>query len=91
VFNQIVEKKRQKSWHDRNIKSKNLELHNLSLLYDNKFLKNPCKLKIHWLGPFRIPYIKKFGEVMLTQLYGKSMKLLVNGSTLNTFYGPNGV
>ena len=37
-FHQKVQKAREKDWHDRHIKSKTLQIRDLVLLYDNKFL-----------------------------------------------------
>ena len=46
-FHQKVQKAREKSWHDRHIKSKTLQIGDLVLLYDSKFLKFPGKFKTH--------------------------------------------
>jgi hypothetical protein len=51
-FHQTVEKARQKSWHDRHIKSKIFVQGDKVLLYDNRYQKHPGKLCMHWLGPF---------------------------------------
>jgi hypothetical protein len=52
-FHQSVEKARQKSWHDRHIKSKIFTQGDKVLLYDNsRYQKHPGKLCMHWLGPF---------------------------------------
>lgn len=40
------------------------------LLYDGKYLKNPRKLQMHWLGPFQVVYIRDLGEIHLAQLNG---------------------
>ena len=42
-FHQKVQKAREKSWHDRNIKSKIFKIGDLVLLYDSKFVKFPRK------------------------------------------------
>ena len=46
-FHQPIEKDRQKDWHDRHIKNKQFQQGDLVLLYDNKFMKHPCKLQMH--------------------------------------------
>jgi hypothetical protein len=51
-FHQSVEKSRNKSWHDRHIKSKIFTQGDNVLLYDNQYQKHPNKLCMHWLGPF---------------------------------------
>ena len=56
-FHQLVEKARQKSWHDRHIKTKVFMQGDKVLLYDSQYQKNPGKLHMHWLGPFIIAKI----------------------------------
>jgi hypothetical protein len=51
-FHQSVEKARQKSWHDRHIKTKVFAQGDKVLLYDSRYQKHPGKLHMHWLGPF---------------------------------------
>ena len=46
-FQQQVAKDGQKAWHDRHIKHKQFAIGDLVFLYDSKFIKHPCKLKIH--------------------------------------------
>jgi hypothetical protein len=89
-LNQTINKRRQKAWHDINLRSKTLEPGKLALWYDSKFFHNLGKFKIRWLGPFRILDITEFGAVKLTQLYGRPMKGLVNGSRLKPYFGPDG-
>jgi hypothetical protein len=60
-FIQVVEKERQKAWHDHNIHQKILQPGSLVLLYDNKYLQHPGKLHMCWLGPFWLVYISEVG------------------------------
>ena len=53
-FHQKVQKAREKSWHDRNIKSNIFQTGDLVFLYDRKYVKFPWKFKTHWLGPYQI-------------------------------------
>ena len=69
-FHQNVEKKRQKIWHDRQIKNKHFEVGGLVLMYDSKFFKHPWKLKTHWLGPYVVKEITEGGAMMLDKLDG---------------------
>ena len=62
-FHQQVEKDFQKAWHDRHIKSKYFQWGDPILLYDNKFVKHPSKLQMHWLGPYVIHFITDKGAV----------------------------
>ena len=67
-FHQKVQKARVKAWHDRHIKSKTLQIEDLVLLYDSKFLKFPGKFKMHWLGPYQIQQVTEGGAVQLSKL-----------------------
>jgi len=53
-FHQQVQKERGKEWNDIHIKSKNIELGNLVLLYDRKFRQHRGKFCMNWLGPYVI-------------------------------------
>ena len=55
----MVEKQRQNSHNDQNIKPKILKLGALALMYVSKFLKNPGKLQMISLQPFQILFITK--------------------------------
>ena len=80
-FSQVVEKKCPKSWHDRKMKTKTLELGALVFMYDNKFLKSRRKLRMRWLGPLKISLIIEASAMKLNKLEEKPMKGLVNGSS----------
>jgi hypothetical protein len=55
------------------------------LLYDNKFLQNPGKLQMHWLGPYVIKYVTKTCILQLKKLDGEVMEGLVNGSRMKLY------
>ena len=55
------------------------------LLYDNKFMKHPGKLQMHWIGPYLINSITLGGAVQLQQLDGAILPKLVNGSSLKPY------
>jgi hypothetical protein len=69
-FHQVVEKSRQKSWHDRHIKHKLFAQGDFMLLYDNKYQKHLGKLQMHWLGPFLVVEIHESIDFKLAQLDG---------------------
>ena len=64
-FHQCVEKDRWKAWHDDHINNKHFQQGDLVLLYDSKFMKNPGKLQMHWLGPYLANSIASGGVVQL--------------------------
>ena len=69
-FHQNIEKKRQKVWNDRHIKSKHFEVRDIVLMYDNKLFKHPGKLKTDWLGPYVVKEITNGGAIKLDKLDG---------------------
>ena len=84
-FHQKVQKAREKSWHDRHIKSKTFQIGDLVLLYDNKFIKFPGKFKTHWLGPYQIQQVTEGGVVQLSTLDGELLPTWINGSRLKLY------
>ena len=56
------------------------------LLYDNKFVKHPGKLQMHWLGSYVINFITEEGMVHLQQLDGAMLHKLVNGRCLKPYW-----
>ena len=83
-YHQNVEKQRQKVWHDRHIKNKQFQVQGLILMYDNKFLKHPGKLKKHWLGSYIVTYITNGGAVQLQNIDGTPFRGLINGIQLKS-------
>ena len=84
-YHQNVEKEWQKVWHDRHLKNKKFKVEGLVLLYESKFLKNPDKIKTHWLGPYVVIQITKGGTLQLDKLDGTPFKGMVNGIRLNPY------
>lgn len=66
-FHQLVQKAREKVWHDRHIKKHSFKGGGLLLLYDNKFMKFPGNFHMHWLRSYIIKEITEggCGEVKL--------------------------
>ena len=59
-------------------------------MYDNKFMKHPSKLQMHWLGPYLINSITLGGAVQLKKLDGAMLPKIVNGSRLKPYrMGPD--
>jgi transposase InsO family protein len=85
-FHQQVQKEREKSYHDWNIKKKAFKQGDLVLVYDSKFLKHLGKLSTHWLGPYEIAYVTEGGATQLKTLNGEWKEGLVNGSWLKLYY-----
>ena len=84
-FHQKVQKAREKSWHDRHIKIKTLQIEDLVLLYDSKFIKFIGKFKTHWLGPYQIQQVIEGGVIQLSKLNGELLPTLINGSRLKLY------
>jgi hypothetical protein len=85
VFHQQVQKVRDKAWHDRHIKLKKIQIGNLVLLYDRKFMQHPGKLCMHWLGPYVIKEVTEEGVVQLEILKEEALKGRVNENHLKLY------
>jgi hypothetical protein len=62
-FHQEVQKEREKSWHEGNIKRKSFKEGDLILIDDSKCFQNPSKFRMHWLGPYEVKMIIDGGYV----------------------------
>ena len=67
---QEIQKQQQKTWHDQNIKNKNLSIGDLALLYNSQVKGKPKKLHTKWLGPYIVEEINANGSGRLEILQG---------------------
>jgi hypothetical protein len=79
-FHQQVQKAREKAWHDRHIKKKTFKEGDLVFLYDSKSFQHPGKLRIHWLGPYKVKFVTNDGAIQLRDLAGAYLRGMINGS-----------
>ena len=86
AFNQNMEKKMNKAWHECHIRINPFKFKGLVLLYENKFCKHLGKLKTHWLGPYLIAHITDAGAIKLHKIDGTYIVGMVNGSHLKPYY-----
>lgn len=86
-FHQQVQKGQQKAWHDHHIKLKDFQVGDLVLMYYSKFQRHPRKLKMHWLGPYRVEEITNEGAVIFSKLNVEQVQGYVNGSRLKPYKG----
>jgi hypothetical protein len=84
-FHRQVQKKQDKTYHERHIEKKAFKQGDLVLLYDRNSMKHPGKFKTHWLGPFEVAYVTEGGDVQLKTLKGEWKDGLVNGSRLKLY------
>ena len=86
IHHQEAQKQQQKAWHDKNIKSKNIAVGDLVLLYDSKIKGKPRKLEIAWMGPYIIEDLNMNGSVRLKTLQGQVFTKVMNGARLKRYY-----
>jgi hypothetical protein len=84
-FHQQVQKVRDKAWHDRHIKRKMFKEGDLVFLYDSKALQHPGKLRMHWLGPYKVKDVIDGGDVQLKDIAGTYLRGMINGSRLKLY------
>ena len=80
LHHQEAQKQQQKAWHDRNIKTKNIAIGDLVLLYDSKVKGKPRKLETTWMGPYIIEDLNTNGSVQLKTLQGQVFSKVMNGA-----------
>ena len=83
---EIIQQRRQ-AWVNRNIKLKIFKEDDLVLLYNSKLGSHVGKLKLRYVGPFRIVKVLGQGTFLLSDLSGNLFPKLVNGFKLKKFYG----
>ena len=79
---QESQKQQQKTWHDRNIKLKNISVGDLILLYDKRIKGKPRNLETTRMGPYIVEYLNSNGATRLNTLQGHVFPKVVNGSQL---------
>jgi hypothetical protein len=62
-FHQQVQKARDKSWHNQNIKKKTFKEGDPVFLYDNKSFQHPGKLRMHCIGPYEVKSVIDRGAI----------------------------
>ncbi|XP_024516387.1 uncharacterized protein LOC112341110 [Selaginella moellendorffii] len=60
-----VLQRQRKKWYDRHLRAKSFQEGDLVLLYESKYWKRPGKLKIRWIGPYRVKAVNINGSVKL--------------------------
>ena len=82
---QEIQKKQQKSWHDRNIKNKYLSVGNFVLLYNSRVKGKPKKLHTEWMGPYIVEETNTYRLVRLKIVQGNVFQKLVNRAQLKQY------
>jgi hypothetical protein len=80
-----VQKARDKAWHDRHIKKKTVTEGDLVFLYDSKSFQHPRKLRMHWLGPYKVKSVIDGGALQLRDLEGADLRGMIKGSQLKLY------
>ena len=52
-------------WHNQHLKMPKFTSGDLILIYHNKFKTKIGKLKIYWLGPYKVTNIKEFKNLLV--------------------------
>jgi hypothetical protein len=68
------------------LKHKLFKLEDLVMLYDSWFQKFLSKLKMWWLGPFRVSEAFSNGSIQLATLNGDALSNRINGDQLKIYY-----
>ena len=63
-----------------NIKSKNISVSDLVLLYDSRIKGKPCKLETTWMGTYIIQDLNSNRSTQLKTLQGHAFPKVVNGA-----------
>ena len=80
--------KHRKEWYDHHSRDekKAFQQGDLVLLYDSRYRKHLGKLKMHWMGPYRVVQVFNNGFVQLANLQGELLPTRVNGARLKQYH-----
>jgi hypothetical protein len=84
-FHQEVQKVRDKAWHDIHIKRKKFKGGDLVLMYHSKSFQHPGKLRMHWLGPYKVITFTNGKDVQLKDLGVIELIGMINGNHLKLY------
>ncbi|XP_042029791.1 uncharacterized protein LOC121776674 [Salvia splendens] len=78
-------KEKIKLWHDKNLRTKELQVGQKVLLFQSRLKLIPGKLKSKWTGPYTIVSLIDNGAVEIQGCTPNSISFLVNGHRVNRF------
>lgn len=78
---------RMQAWVNRNIKFKIFKEGDWVMLYNSNLGPHPSKLKLRYIGPYRIERDLGQGTFMLSDVFGTMVPKVVNGFRLKPFVG----
>jgi hypothetical protein len=67
------------------MKKKTFKEGDLVLMYDNKSLQHPGKIRMHWLGLYEVKFVTDGGDVKLRYLSSEKLRGMINGSRLKLY------
>eukprot|EP00253_Pinus_taeda_P026254 PITA_26254 len=68
-----------KIWHDKNIKEKQFQEGDWTLLYDSRYKYFKGKLRTRWSGPYTMEKCNDNGSVLIRTINDEEIPMLVNG------------
>ena len=84
--NADIQEKRKAAYDKKLPSNPEIRKHDLVLLYDSRYKKFPGKLKIRWMGPYRVEEVFLNGSLQLTDLQGAWLDTRVNGSRVKKYF-----
>ena len=78
-------KEKTKMWHDKNLRTKDLQVGQKVLLFQSRLKLMPGKLKSKWAGPYIITGLRANGAVEISGSIPNSEPFVVNGHRLKIY------
>ena len=78
-------KEKTKMWHDKNLRTKDLQVGQKVLLFQSRLKLMPGKLKSKWAGPYIITALRANGAVEISGSVPNSEPFVVNGHRLKIY------
>ena len=84
-----VTQNRRKAWLDKHLKLNKFQPGQLVLKYNERNEIKLGKLRVKWVGPYKIREVGDNGAIKLWMLDGKEVPDMVNGSKLKIYHEGN--
>lgn len=89
VEHTILQQDKRKVAYDKKLKTPTLQVGDLALVYDSRYMFFPGKLHTHWIGPYRVVEVWPNGSLTLETLAGIPLETRINGFRVKKYYLPS--
>jgi hypothetical protein len=86
--NKLMQAKRKEAYDKKLPPDPDIRKDDLVLMYDSRYKQFPGKLKVRWMGPYRVIDVNSNGSLQLADLQGTWIDTRINGSRIKKYIPP---